>query len=275
MAEFLLEIGLEEIPARMITAAQRELARRVLDLLMRERIAGVGASVQSYSTPRRLAIHAREVLDRQFDTEEQLTGPSWKIAFKDNSPTPAALAFARKAGVEVGQLEKLTNAKGEYVAATVKRSGRSAAEVLSAQLAKEIGAIYWAKSMYWRAGKPERFVRPLRWIVALLDHAIVPIEFGGIQGGNVSYGHRILHGDSAVTIEKPAAYLQSLEKAHVVADVEVRRERIRKALDAVMRSVPGARWREDVDLVDTVTHLTEWPSVVLGGFEVEYLALPE
>jgi glycyl-tRNA synthetase beta chain len=275
MADFLLEIGLEEMPARMIAPAQDELARRVLELLMRERLAGVGAVVQSYSTPRRLAVHAREVLSEQANIKEQLTGPSWKVAFKDGEPTPAALAFARKAGVEVGQLEKLTNAKGEYVSTTVKRQGKPAAEILSAYLAKEIGTIYWAKSMYWRAGKPERFVRPLRWIVALLDHAIVPVEFGGIHAGNVSYGHRVLHGDSGVTIEKPADYLPSLEKAHILADVEVRRERIRKALDAVTRTVPDARWREDVALVDTVTHLTEWPSVVLGGFEVEYLTLPE
>jgi glycyl-tRNA synthetase beta chain len=129
--------------------------------------------------------------------------------------------------------------------------------------------------MYWRAGKPERFVRPVKWLLALLDHAIVPVEFAGVHAANITYGHRILNKDESVTIEHPADYLGHLEAAHVTADVELRRHRIRKALDAAVRSVSGARWREDHALVDTVTHLTEWPSVILGGFDPEYLTLPE
>ena len=140
------------------------------------------------------------VLASQADTEEQLTGPSWKVAFKDGAPTAAAEAFAKKAGVAVAALEKVTNAKGEYVGATVKRPGRAAAELLAAELPKEVLAIYWAKNMYWRAGKPERFVRPVRWVVALLDAAVVPVEIAGIAAGNASRGHRILHGDAPVVI---------------------------------------------------------------------------
>jgi glycyl-tRNA synthetase beta chain len=129
--------------------------------------------------------------------------------------------------------------------------------------------------MYWRAGKPERFVRPLRWIVALLDSAVVPLEIAGIQASNASRGHRILHGASPVVINKPTDYLAELRKAFVDADVASRRQTIRKALDAATRTVAGARWREDAPLIETVVHLTEWPSVVLGDFEPEYLALPE
>ena len=129
--------------------------------------------------------------------------------------------------------------------------------------------------MYWRAGKPERFVRPVKWLLALLDHAIVPVEFAGVHAANLTYGHRILHGDAAVTVEHAVNYLGLLESAFVTADVELRRHRIRKGLDAATRTIPGARWREDEALVDTVTHLTEWPSVLLGSFEPEYLSLPE
>ena len=275
MADFLLEIGLEEIPARMIAGAEAELGKRVCDLLTRERLLGSAAKVTTYSTPRRLAVLVEDVLASQADTEEKLTGPSWKVAFKDGAPTAAAAAFAKKAGVDVATLEKVVNPKGEYVGATVKRLGRAAAELLAAELPKEVLSLYWAKNMYWRAAKPERFVRPVRWVAALLDSEIVPVEIAGIAAGNMSRGHRVLHGDAPVVLAKSKDYLESLRKAFVVADVAERRQSIRKALDAATRTVPGARWREDAALIETVVHLTEWPTVVLGDFEPEYLALPE
>jgi glycyl-tRNA synthetase beta chain len=197
------------------------------------------------------------------------------VAFKNGEPTPAAQAFAKKTGIEVAALQKITNPKGEYVSATVLRKGRSASDVLTEQLPKELAGLYWPKNMYWRAAKPERFVRPVKWLLAILDHAIVPVEFAGVHAGNLSYGHRILHGDHAATINKPAEYVAALESAKVLVDPEVRRHRIRKALDAATRTISGARWRENEALVDTVTHLTEWPSVLLGNFEAEYLSLPE
>jgi len=278
MADFLLEIGLEEIPARMIASAEAELARRVGELVVRERLLGEGGKVTAYSTPRRLAVRVEGVLPAQPDVEEQLTGPAWKVAFPNGAPGPAALAFAKKAGVEVAALTKLTNAKGEYVAASAHRKGRAAAELLAAELPKEVLSIYWAKNMYWRAGKPERFVRPVRWLVALLDSEVIPLEIGGIRAGNLSRGHRILHGDAPVAIASPSPYLDALRGAYVEADVAARRHSIRKALDRVTRTIaatPGARWREDEGLVDTVTHLTEWPTVLAGNFESEYLSLPE
>src|ERR1700678_2265434 len=201
MADFLLEIGLDEIPARMIAGAEAELGRRVTELLTRERLLADGAKVTTFSTPRRLAVLAEGVLPGQADTEEQLTGPSWKVAFKDGAPTPAAEAFAKKTGVAVSDLQKITNAKGEYVGATVKRHGRTAAEILAAELPKEVLSLYWAKNMYWRAGKPERFVRPVRWLVALLNSEIVPLEIAGITAGNASRGHRVLHGAAPVVID--------------------------------------------------------------------------
>ena len=275
MADFLLEIGLEEIPSRMIGAAEAELGKRVSDLLKRERLIGSEARITTFSTPRRLAVLALDVLAKQADTEEQLTGPSWKVAFKNGTPTAAAEAFAKKAGVAVAELKKVETPKGEYLGATVKRAGRTANEILIAELTKEVLAIYWAKNMYWRAGKPERFVRPVRWVVALMDTSVVPLEIAGIAAGNASRGHRVLHGEAPVAITSAGAYKEALRNAYVVADVVERRQIIRKALDAATRTVPGARWREDEALVETVTHLTEWPTVILGDFEPEYLELPD
>jgi len=275
MAELLLEVGLEEIPARMIADAQAELARRIEALLGRQRLLEAATTITSYSTPRRLAVRVQGVLAQQLDIEEELTGPSWKAAFPEGQPGPAAQAFAKKAGVPVTALRKITTPKGEYASATVQRPGQRAEKVLSEELGKEIGALAWSKTMYWRPNKPERFVRPLRWLLCLLDENVVPLEFAGIRAGNVSYGHRVLHGDRPVAITRPADYLATLETAFVVADVVVRRERIRKALDAVTRTLPEARWREDEALVEQVTHLTEWPTVLSGNFQPEFLALPE
>jgi glycyl-tRNA synthetase beta chain len=273
MAELLLEIGMEEIPARMIAAAETELARRVEGLLSRQRLGGT--AITSYSTPRRLAVRVEGVLAQQLDMQEQLTGPSWKAAFPDGNPGPAAQAFAKKAGVAVTALEKITTAKGEYAAATVQRAGQTAARVLTDLLAPEIGALSWPKTMYWRPNKPERYVRPLRWLVCLLDETVVPIEYAGVAAGSASYGHRVLYGDRPVPIHRPADYPAALEAAFVIVDPSTRRHRIRKALDAATRALPEIRWREDEALVEQVTHLTEWPGVLLGSFQSEFLALPE
>jgi glycyl-tRNA synthetase beta chain len=275
MPDFLLEIGLEEVPARMIAGAEAELGRRVLDFLTRESLLNRDAGVATYSTPRRLAVLVRDVRSAQADTQEQLTGPSWRVAFQDGVPTAAAEAFAKKAGVAVSALQKIETPKGEYVGVTVRREARLAIELLAAGIAKEVLAIYWAKSMYWRAGKPERFVRPIRWIVALLDSIVVPLEIAGITAGNSSRGHRILHGEEPVVIPTAASYSETMRSVSVVVDVAERRLQIRKALDKAARTLSEARWREDESLIETVLHLTEWPTAILGDFEPEYLLLPE
>jgi glycyl-tRNA synthetase beta chain len=271
--DFLLEIGLEEIPARMMDNAEAELGVRVGKLLLDERLLG-NATVETYSTPRRLALLARGINVSQPDVQEQVTGPSLKVAYKDGAPTPAAEAFAKKVGVDVSKLGKISNPKGEYLAATVEKKGRTAAEVLAELLPKEIAGVYWAKNMYWRAGKPERFVRPVRWIVALLDGKVVPLEFGGIAAGQKSRGHRIL-SDGDIKLSSPAAYKEALEKAKVLVSPAEREHKIRKALDAATRTIPGARWRDDDELLRTVVNLTEFPSAIIGSFEKDYLSLPE
>ena len=274
MPDLLLEIGCEEIPARMIDAAREELAKRVSDFLQRERLVQGRAVLTAFSTPRRLAVVARNIESKQADTKELMEGPATKVAYKDGNPTPAAEAFARRAGVDVSKLERITKPKGEYLAATVTRKGRSAAELLAEALPKELNALYWAKNMYWRGGKPERFVRPVRWLVGLLDSEVLPLEYAGVRAGTKSRGHRILSA-SDVTISSPAAYDGELKATEVIADPTEREKQIRKALDAATRKISGARWREDAALLSTVVNLTEFPGVILGNFDPAFLSLPE
>ena len=271
MADFLLEIGCEEIPARMIDAAAAELGRRLSDVLARERLAA-SPVVSLFSTPRRLAVTTTGIAATQADVEEQITGPSVKVAFKDGQPTPAAHAFAKKVNTDISKLQRIATPKGEYLAATVVSKGRTASEILKQALPKELASIYWPKSMYWRA-KNERFVRPVRWLVALLDSDVVPLEFDGIRAGRQSSGHRTLGG--AVSLRSPRDYEADLERTAVIASRAEREQRIRRALDDAARSITGARWREDAALLDTVVNLTEFPFVVLGSFDREFLELPE
>jgi len=255
----------------MIDAASQELRERVSALLSRERLPA--EEITYFDTPRRLAVVAAGVPAAQTDVTEQVTGPSAAVAYKDGQPTPAAHAFAKKAGIDVSQLEKITTAKGEYLAAKVTKKGRSASEILAENLPKELSSIYWPKNMYWRKAN-ERFVRPVRWLVAMLDGETIPLEFDGIWAGNISRGHRIL-SSGAVTISRAgSAYVDALRAARVLGRAE-REQQIRKALDAATRTISGARWREDKSLLDTVVNLTEFPSVILGGFDPQFLALPE
>jgi glycyl-tRNA synthetase beta chain len=274
--DFLLEIGCEEIPARMLDRAREELQDKVAGVLHFSGLKEVRgyAHPESFSTPRRLAVLVTGLLAQQPDIEEKVTGPAVKVAFRDGKPTPAALAFAKKVGLDVSNLQRLTTPKGEYLSATVTRRGKKAVEVLAEVLPKNITDIYWAKNMYWRAGKPERFVRPVRWIVALLGDEVIPVEFAGIKAGRFSRGHRIL-GPQQMSISAPARYAEELRAAHVSAAAQERERKIREALDAATRTIPGARWREDPSLLNTVVNLTEWPSVILGAFDEQFLALPE
>jgi glycyl-tRNA synthetase beta chain len=271
MPDFLLEIGCEEIPARMIDPAALELRERLQKMLERERLPAAG--ITQFDSPRRLAVLATGIPATQPDVTEQVTGPSAAIAFKDGQPTPAAHAFAKKAGIDVSQLERITTAKGEYLSAKVTRKGRSASELLAELLPKEINSIYWPKNMYWR--KPgEVFVRPVRWLVALLDREVIPLEFDGIRAGSQSRGHRVLSPNAIQIPSAGPSYIDTLRGAKVLGRIE-REQQIRKALDAATRTIPGARWREDKSLLDTVVNLTEWPSPILGGFDREFLELPE
>jgi glycyl-tRNA synthetase beta chain len=271
MPDFLLEIGCEEIPARMIDTASLELRERLNRLLQRERLEPTGV-LAHLDSPRRLAVVASGLPAARPDVTEQVNGPSVQVAYKDGQPTPAAHAFAKKVGVDVSRLERVSTPKGEYLAATVTRKGRSAGEILAESLPKEIASLYWPKNMYWRR-RGEVFVRPVRWLVAMLDEQVVPMELFGIPAGKTSRGHRII-GSETVVISKPSAYVETLRAAKVL-DAAEREQVIRKALDVATRTMPGARWRDDNALLATVVNLTEFPSAILGSFDPEFLELPE
>src|SRR5579864_5290934 len=270
MPDFLLEIGTEEIPARMIAAAQTELQRRVSDIFKRHSLSH--AEPIAFSTPRRLAVIIGTA-DRQPVLTSETLGPSERVAYKEGKPTKAAEAFAQRAGVPVENLKLVETDKGLYVSAETKTGGRFAADILVEHLPAELKQLHWPKAMYWRA-RSESFVRPVRWLVAMLDDEIVPLEFDGIRAGKQSRGHRILSGGEVAIPRAGSAYVDALRGAKVLGRSE-REHRIRKALDAVTRTIPGARWREDASLLDTVVNLTEWPSAILGNFDPEFLELPE
>lgn len=287
MAIFLFEIGLEEVPARMLAGAQAELQKRIVALLDREKLVVSAPNfdggpvvigtprTESYSTPRRLAVRVSDVRVQQDDTSEEVTGPAVKIAYRDGVATPAAEAFARKSGVAVNELKTVMTSKGEYLVATLAKKGRRAAEVLVSELPKELAELYWAKNMRWIPGSTEKFVRPVVWMVCLLDDAVLPVSFGGKTAGRASFGHRILSSGEAFEVQSPESYPAQMEGEYILVDVEMRRQKIRRVLDRVTRTVDGVRWREDEALVDAVTHLTEWPDVLLGNFDAEFLKLPE
>jgi len=272
MPDFLLEIGCEEIPARMIDAASQELRERVNALLNRERLTAKG-TITYLDTPRRLAVLVPDIPAAQADISEQITGPAVTVAFKDGQPTPAAHAFAKKSGMHISQLDRISTPKGDYLSARITKKGRAAREIISELLPKEIAFLYWPKNMYWR--KPsERFVRPARWVVAMLDDEVLLLEVFGIKAGNQSRGHRILADREVAIPHAGEPYVSALRDAKVLSRGE-REQQIRKGLDDATRAIPGARWREDKNLLDTVVNLTEFPSAILGSFDPEFLALPE
>ena len=272
MPDFLLEIGCEEIPARMIDAASQELRERVHTLLNRERL-NAKDTMTYFDTPRRLAVLVPGILAAQADISEQITGPAVTVAFKDGQPTPAAHAFAKKSGMHISQLDRISTPKGDYLSARITKKGRAAREIISELLPKEISSIYWPKNMYWRK-RGEVFVRPVRWVVAMLDDEVIPVEVFGIKAGNQSRGHRILADREVAIPHAGEPYVSALRDAKVLSRGE-REQHIRKGLDAATRAIPGARWREDKNLLDIVVNLTEFPSAILGSFDPEYLALPE
>ncbi|MFY9559847.1 MAG: glycine--tRNA ligase subunit beta [Terriglobales bacterium] len=270
MPDFLLEIGCEEIPARMIDGAAAELARRLGELFKKYSLSH--DDPRTFSTPRRLAVIIGTA-DRQPVERTKQLGPSEKVAFSEGKPTKAAEAFAQRVGIKVEQLKIEETEKGRYVTAETETGGRAAAEILTETLPNEVASLYWPKNMYWRK-RGEVFVRPVRWLVAMLDEQVVPMELFGIAAGKSSRGHRII-GSETVTISKPSAYVDTLRKAKVLGAAE-REQVIRKALDAATRTlIPAARWREDKSLLATVVNLTEFPSAILGGFDPEFLELPE
>jgi glycyl-tRNA synthetase beta chain len=258
---FLLEIGTEEIPDWMIPPAINQLRELFQDLLDRTKLPGTITSVDA--TPRRLVLRAEGLADRQLDSEELLLGPP------KSAGSGAATGFAKKMGTTPDQLGTETTPKGEYYCFKKYLKGQNTIAILATELPQLIIKLYFPKTMYWNGKGTERFIRPIRWVVALFGESVVPFELAGIHSGNITQGHRQL-GKAAipVTIQN---FEQQLEANGVILSASTRRHRIQTE-----PRPPGSvlRVRPDSALLETLVYITEFPTPILGGFDPQYLQLP-
>jgi glycyl-tRNA synthetase beta chain len=251
----LLEIGAEEIPDWMLAGALDYLGEAIASLLKENKLGG--NSIRTDATPRRLVIRVESVIPQQPDSEERIWGPA------KTAPLGAVTGFAKKQNVDPDKLEILSDGKAEKFSYLRKISGRPATAILAEALPQLVLKTPFPKTMYW-ASKNIRFIRPIRWIVALLDNQIIPFEIAGIPSGNESSGHRKL-GSSRfpVTFDN---YEQKLRENFVILSAAERRQRIRAVT---------TKYKCDNDLLDTLVNLTEWPTPITGSFDPEYLDLPK
>jgi glycyl-tRNA synthetase beta chain len=259
MADFLLELLSEEIPARMQAGARNELAR-----LFAECTDGAGlqtGSIDVYSTPRRLALIARDVAEGTEATREEMKGP------RTSAPSQALEGFLRKTGLVRDQLEERD---GVYFA-TIERPGRSAVEILSQAVQRIVADFPWPKSMRWGSGSL-RWVRPLHGIVAIFGEEIVPIEIEGVASGATTVGHRF-HHPGPITIGGAADYVEKLRACHVIVDQEERERTIREGAEAAAAKA-GLSLLADEGLVVENAGLTECPAPLLGEFDGDFLDVP-
>ncbi|MEW6599812.1 MAG: glycine--tRNA ligase subunit beta [Nitrospirota bacterium] len=271
MKPLLIEIGSEEIPARFIPRGLALLKGDLVQLLDKSYIKY--GSIAEYSTPRRLSLLIDDVAEIQEDRTTETLGPPKKAAFDaDGKPTKAATGFARSLNIDVGDLSIKTTEKGEYVSATIYEKGRPTADILAQSLPKLIASLQLPKSMRWGEGSLKYF-RPIQWILALLGGEVIPFSLDSIKSGNISYGHRFL-SPGPVVIDSPLSYLSLLRQNHVYADPAERKKLISEGIRAVESSADGIV-HEDVELLDTVTNLVEFPTAVMGSFDSKFLALPK
>lgn len=274
VADFLFEIGCEELPAGMIPKAAHELQAILEKYFATHGLLEANGSIESLGGPRRLAAIARRLRLRQEDVVREVTGPPKSVAYDAvGEPTRAAMSFAEKQGIPVSKLAIVNTPKGEYVSATQVIEGRSASKILAEILPQAIQEISWPRSMYWTGAHGPRFIRPIRWIVALLDGKVVPFTFAGLNSGNRTDGHRFL-GKRNISLSGPNEYESKLKKNFVL----VRPEERRKKIETEIRSIAGRknlRAHEDEALLEVVTYLNEYPTVITGSFDPVFLALPE
>ncbi len=265
----LIEIGTEEIPDWMIRSALGNFREMVEKALAESRLGGTVRLAEA--TPRRLALIVDGVLDRQEDSEELVMGPPASAAYKDGKPTGAATGFAKKNGVDVSALFIEKTSKGEYVAVRKKLAGVDAKAILAEQLPQIILKIYFPKTMYWTGKGGPRFIRPIRWIVAMLGSDVIPFTLAGVDSGNVSQGHRRMGGVFFVT---PENYCSQLAANGVILSAEERKQRILDGIAALVAG-KGLSVKTDEALLETLVFITEHPTAILGSFDAGYLSLPE
>jgi glycyl-tRNA synthetase beta chain len=268
--ELLFEIGVEELPAGYVPPALEQMERAARAGLAELRLAF--GDVALHATPRRLALRVSGLAERQTDVDEEAMGPATKVAFDaDGKPTRALLGFCQGKGVDVAAVRRVTTPKGEYVAVSVHHAGRKAAEVLPALLAGLATKLQFPKTMRW-LDDDTRFARPVRWLVALLDGAILPVRAFRLEAGRTTYGHRFL-APGRVDIQHAKDYVVALEKVNVVADAGVRAKRLASQVHALAKEA-GGTLVEDDELIEINNFLGEWPTAFRGDFDRKYLDLP-
>ncbi len=264
--DLLFEIGAEEIPAGFLPNIIKQLGELATAALAERHIPH--GAVKVYATPRRVALLINDVAERGEDVHETHKGPSVSIAYDaDGNATKAAIGFARGKGLDVSELKVVDG----YIFADTTTAGLDTKEVLSDILPSLITGLSFPKSMHW-GDLEERFVRPVRWLVALFGQDVVPVTFANVTSSNVSRGHRFL-GESELTIGEPKNYVDTLNKNFIMIDQDVRRETIRKQLTE-LAATKGATVVWDEDLLDEVTFLVEYPTALCGTFDESYLTLP-
>ncbi|OGB92022.1 MAG: glycine--tRNA ligase subunit beta, partial [candidate division NC10 bacterium RBG_16_65_8] len=268
--ELLFEIGTEEIPSGYLPPALEDLKAVASRLLAEQRLAF--AAVRTLGTPRRLTLFVDDLAERQRDARREVVGPPKSVAFDaDGKPTKAAEGFARAQGVAVDSVQVRALERGEYLVAVQEERGGRTPDVLAGLLPKLLGALAFPKFMRWGEGT-FRFVRPIRWLLALYDGRVVPFEVDGLRTEGKTYGHRFL-APRAVRVRNFRDYLQALEERSVIADPVRRRELVRaQALEAAA-TVKGRPVLDDA-LGESVADLVEFPTAVCGAFKPEYLELP-
>ncbi|WYP27939.1 glycine--tRNA ligase subunit beta [Alkalihalobacillus sp. FSL W8-0930] len=267
--DFLLEIGLEELPARFVTSSINQLTQLVEEWLKEQRLAC--SEVKGFATPRRLAIQITDLEDSQPNLESEARGPAKKIALaEDGSWSKAALGFARGQGVTPDNLFTQEVKGTEYVFAKTFQEGKKTIELLP-QLKELITSLHFPKNMRWHH-YTMRFARPIQWIVALYDKQVVPFSITSIETGNTSRGHRFLGKD--ITISNPSDYQELLREQFVLVDATERKQVIREQLKE-LAGQEGWVIPVNEDLLEEVTNLVEWPTALSGRFEEEFLTLPK
>jgi glycyl-tRNA synthetase beta chain len=278
----LLEIGCEEIPARFLSGSQADFGAALAARLQEARLLPSGThgdSLRTYSTPRRLVAQVPMVLDRQPDQVEEITGPPAKVTWDGaGKPTKAAESFARKNGVRVQDLTRVTTPKGEYAAARKTTKGLPAVEILSRLIPSVILGLNFPKSMYWGAKAGPRFIRPIRWILAVLGEGksakVVPFQVAGVKSSNSTFGHRAeAKGKASAQVGSFSDYSATLGRLHVEVDPAKRLERVRSECKVLLEQT-GWRIVSDPKLEDWIVNSTEWPKGLVGGFDERFLKLP-
>jgi glycyl-tRNA synthetase beta chain len=269
---FLLEIGVEEIPDWMIPPALDQLRSLFQDVLRSCNLGADSVAVSVDATPRRLVLRAENLPEGQPDVQDLVSGPPASAAFNNGEPTQAALGFARKMGVAVADLETQATARGEYLVFRRKVPGRQTRDILASALPEMVLKIHFPKTMYWTGKAGPRFIRPIRWLVAVLGDEVVPFELAGVKAGRATDGHRLL-GSRGVAVS-PATYDRVLRENAVLVPAEARARRIENGIRQLLDGT-GLRLKPDPALLDTLVYITEIPTPLLGSFDPEYLKLPE